>query len=50
MKINTKPLKTPTEIIIASFRGDLTPSQRTELDGWLSLDGSKEKYDALKRL
>lgn len=50
MKINTKPSKTPTEIIIASFRGELTPSQRTELDSWLSLEGSKEKYEALKRL
>lgn len=50
MNVNTKPSKIPTEIIIASFRGELSDSQRVELDNWLSLEGSKEKYEALKRL
>ena len=50
MNFNLKPSKIPTDIIIASFRGELDDSQRTVLDDWLSLDGSKEKYEALKKL
>lgn len=47
---NTKAGKLPTDIIIASFRGDLTDSQKTALDEWLSAEGNQEKYDALKRV
>lgn len=43
MNVNTKPSKIPTEIIIASFRGELSDSQRVELDSWLSLEGSKDR-------
>jgi len=47
---NTKAGKLPTDIIIASFRGDLTDSQKTALGEWLSAEGNQEKYDALKRV
>ena len=47
---NTKAGKLPTDIIIASFRGDLTDSQKTALDEWLSAEGNQQKYDALKRV
>ena len=47
---NTKTRKLPTEIIIASFRGDLTDSQKVALNEWLSAEGNQEKYDALKRV
>ena len=50
MNVNTKHSKIPTDIIIASFRGKLNDSQRIVLNNWLSLDGSREKYEALKRL
>lgn len=50
MTIHPQSSKIPTEIIIASFRGELDDFQRTELDNWLSLEGSKEKYETLKRL
>ena len=50
MNVNRKSSKIPTDIIIASFRGELNDSQRTVLEQWLSLGGSKEKYEALKRL
>ena len=33
---NTKKGKLPTDIIIASFRGDLTDSQKIVLNEWLS--------------
>lgn len=50
MNDNTKTEKIPTDIIIASFRGDLTDSQKTALGEWLSAEGNQEKYDALKRV
>ena len=50
MNGNTKAGKLPTDIIIASFRGDLTDSQKTALGEWLSAEGNQEKYDALKRV
>lgn len=50
MDDNTKTGKLPTGIIIASFRGDLTDSQKIALGEWLSLEGNQEKYDALKRV
>ena len=50
MNGNTKAGKLPTDIIIASFRGDLTDSQKTALDEWLSAEGNQQKYDALKRV
>ena len=40
----------PINIIIASFRGELTESQRVDLDQWLQLEGSVEKYEALKKV
>ena len=50
MNGNTKKEKLPTDIIIASFRGDLTDSQKSELREWLSAEGNQGKYDALKRV
>ena len=50
MDDNTKHSKIPTDIIIASFRGKVNDSQRKVLNNWLSLDGNREKYEALKRL
>lgn len=50
MKENIKSETLPVDIITASFRGDLTDSQKAVLDKWLSLEGSKEKYEALKRV
>ena len=42
--------KLPTDLIIASFRGELTDSQNTDLQTWLSTEGNIEKYDALRRV
>ncbi len=50
MNDNTKTGKLPIGIIIASFRGDLTDSQKTILNEWLSAEGNQKKYDALKRV
>ena len=47
---DNKKEKLPTDIIIASFRGDLTNLQKTELSDWLSQEGNQAKYDALKRV
>jgi len=50
MNDNTKTEKIPTDIIIASFRGDLADSRKTDLGEWLAAEGNQEKYDALKRV
>lgn len=50
MNDKNKSGKLPTDVIIASFKGDLTDSQRIVLNDWLSLEGSQEKYMALKRV
>lgn len=42
--------KLPTDLIIASFRGELTESQNTDLQTWLSTEGNIEKYDALRKV
>lgn len=47
---NTKVDKLPTDVIIASFRGELTDSQEICLDEWLSVEGNREKYEALHRI
>lgn len=50
MATNPKTKNLPTDSIIASFRGDLTDSQQVVLNQWLSAEGNKEKYNALKRV
>ena len=50
MNDNTHRTEIPTDLIITSFRGELVKDQRTELNGWLSEDGNRERYEALKRL
>ena len=50
MATNPKTKNLPTDSIIASFRGDLTDSQQVILNQWLSAEGNKEKYNALKRV
>lgn len=50
MNVNTEPTKTPTELIISSFKGELTESQKQLLDNWLSIEGNKGKYEAFKRI
>lgn len=46
----TDKKKIPTDIIIASFRGELTDSGKASLDEWLSSEVNKEKYEALRRV
>lgn len=50
MDANPKMKKLPIDIIIASFRGSLSQQQENILNEWLSVEGSMEKYDALKRV
>ena len=45
---NAKSNQIPTDLIIDSFRGGLSQEQKSELDSWLSEDGNKEKYEALR--
>lgn len=47
---NTRFNQIPTDLIIRSFRGSISPDQKRELDTWLSKDGNRERYEALHRL
>ena len=50
MTNNLKVGKIPTDLIIASFRGELSHDQDEVLQSWLSEETNQKKYDALKRV
>ena len=50
MDSNSKFKGIPTDLIIASFKGALAQDERDSLNAWLSVEGNKERYEALHRL
>lgn len=50
MSNNLKEGKIPTDLIISSFRGNMTHDQDESLRSWLSEETNQKKYDALKRV
>lgn len=50
MDTNPKAKNLPSNLIIASFRGSISQQQETDLQEWLSAEGNRKKYDALKRV
>ena len=51
MNVNTEPIKTPTELIISSFKGELTESQKQLLNCSITgfqLKATKENMKPLK--
>ena len=50
MKNNPIKQSIPVELIIASFRGVMDSTQKSDLESWLSVEENRTKYEALKRL